>query len=262
MHLYPQWKDAKYEHGQWLVNLKEWRLGEYSRSGEWSLTNLLKKGKKTIEKMILPIDSDYRCIALRAGGYNIQPSQNIVKAMTEAGLKIDTSIYPGGKESGMLSKYDYTTIPFDYGFWHTDNILERRGEYNIVELPIVAFPIIRFSKYLSIERIKSLLQNRKSAKDTFAAKTNGNKKSQLNKFKFFLQKESQTWDFCLFSIYLHKKFTKKISKQRNRNIFVIVGHPKSFTNGTGFKYLLSKTAKKYKYSTITELYNKGYFNVY
>ena len=59
------------------LNLSEWRLGGYSREGEYSLVNLLQKGKQTLEDLITPIDPEYRCIAIRAGGYNIQPSEEI-----------------------------------------------------------------------------------------------------------------------------------------------------------------------------------------
>lgn len=259
LHIHPQWSDAEYINGKWKVKLDDWRLGGYRKEGKYSLLNLLKEGKKTLEEWIAPIDKDYKCIALRAGGYNIQPSQEIVTAMKEVGLLIDSSIYPGGKEIGTLSNYDYSNIAKNKEFWQTCDELEKEGESGIYELPIVAFPIPRWKKFTSIERIKSLLNNWKSAKDAFKSKTSSFKRessSKLYKIKYLFQYESQTWDYCLFSSLLHKKFLREIQEQRERMVFTLVGHPKGFTSSKGFKYLLDKCYNKYSFITISEYYNR------
>lgn len=259
LHIHPQWCDAEYRDGEWKVNLDDWRLGGYDKVGRYSLLNLLMEGKKTLEQWIAPIDKEYKCIALRAGGYNIQPSQEIVAAMKEAGLVIDSSIYPGGKETGTLSNYDYSSIAADKELWQTSSELEKEGSSEIYELPIVAFPIKRWKKFASIERIKSTLKNRKSAKDSFEAKISngdGKKSSKLDKIRYFFQSEWQTWDYCLFSSSLHNEFLKEVGKQKNRRYFTLVGHPKSYMGGKGFQYLLNKTNNKYKFITITDLYNE------
>ena len=259
LHIHPQWSDAEYKDGAWKVNLNDWRLGGYEKEGRYSLLNLLKEGKKTLEQWITPIDKEYKCIALRAGGYNIQPSQEIVAAMKEAGLVIDSSIYPGGKETGTLSNYDYSNIAKEKEFWQAGNELEKEGENGVFELPIVAFPIPRWKKFASIERIKSLLKNRKSAKDSFEAKTSsgdGKKSSKLDKIKYFFEQEWQTWDYCLFSALLHNHFLKEIKKQEKRNIFTLVGHPKGYMGGNGFKHLLEKAEREFKFITIKEFSNE------
>lgn len=259
LHIHPQWVDAEYKNDAWSVNLNDWRLGGYCKQGENSLENLLKKGKTTLEEWIKPVDNNYECIALRAGGYNIQPSCELVKAMQATGLKVDSSIYPGGKETGSLSNYDYSNIAADKEMWQTGNELEKEGTSGIYELPIVAFPIKRWKKFASIERIKSLLQNRKSAKDSFEAKTSsgdGKKSSKLDKIKYFFEQEWQTWDYCLFSPSLHNHFLREIKKQKNRKYFTLVGHPKGYMGGNGFKHLLKKSDKEFAYNTIKDFYNE------
>ena len=251
LHLHPQWVDAVFENGQWKVNLDEWRLGGYSRDGEYSLENLFRKGKRTLEELLQPINPEYRCIAVRAGGYNIQPSEEIVKAMRMTGLCVDSSIYPGGKETGILSNYDYTGIDPTLGKWQTGNHLEEQGVSAVTELPIMAFPMTRLKKFMTWERIESFLGNVKSAQDSLEAKTSSSdqKSSKLDKIRYFFQTEWQTWDYCLFSPSLHRIFLKQTHKQ-NRDVFVLVGHPKSFTGKRGLSYLLKRTKDKYVFSTI------------
>ena len=63
--------------------------------------------------------------------------------MREAGLMIDSSVYPGGKETGSLSQYDYSDITNDKGYWYMDKdiLIDASNKTDLIELPIVAFPI-------------------------------------------------------------------------------------------------------------------------
>lgn len=252
LHIHPQWVDAKYIDGKWHVNLNEWRLGDYHREGEYSLKNLLLKGKQTIEDIIRPIDPEYKCIALRAGGYNAQPSQDIVRAMNEVGLQYDTSIFPGGERNTALSKFNYKSIPIDLGIWNTGCNLEVIGNSSIKEVPIVSFPIRRIAKYLNFERIQATFSNTKSAKDAFENKTNASH-GFINKIKFFFEEEYITWDFCLFTSGQHKLYLKKIKQLSQRTIFVLIGHSKSFVNGNSLKFLINNTGKDFQYITFSEI---------
>lgn len=255
LHIHPQWIDAEFVDGRWTVDLSQWRLGGYIGSGERSLENILRLGKQTIEHLLRPVDSDYECVALRAGGYNIQPSSEIVEAMKRVGLHIDSSIYPGGRESGKLSRYDYTAIPLERGCWQTGEELEFEGTDGIYELPVVALGIPRWRKYCSVDRIKSILRNRKSARETFDAKVGGDGKSSImGKMSYFLGRESQTWDYCLFTSSLHRRFMRRFADM-DRDIFVLVGHPKSFVGESGLRYLLSHMPDEYEYSTVARTYD-------
>lgn len=258
LHIHPQWVEAKYLNGKWAVNKADWRLGGYQKEGEYSLENLLRKGKKTLEEWIKPIFPEYECIALRAGGYNIQPSYDIVKVMQKIGLKIDSSIYPGGYEEGCLSNYDYTNIDEHLAYWNIGDKLEECGTSSIIELPIVAFPIVRIKKYLSFERVKSFLRNSGSAKDSFRAKTNSHKRIR-DKIAYLFQKEWITWDFCLFSSSLHIKFLNKIEKQ-DRELFVLVGHPKGFVSDKPLIYLLKFVSKRLKNIRVKDFYSECCIN--
>lgn len=254
LHLHPQWVDAVWHGGRWQLNMSEWCLGRYEREGEHSLLNLLKRGKDTLEGIIRPIAPDYSCIALRAGGYNAQPSQRIIEAMREVGLVIDSSIFPGGLESGPRCNYDYTGVDPRLGWWYVSDCLERPvdGATDLIELPIVALPIHRFEKYLSTDRMRALLKNKKSASDTYFSKTS-HKKSLSGKLKYFFEQEWQTWDFCLFSKRLHRRFLQGIEEQE-RDTLVLIGHPKSFVLGENFETLLKLLPQGYRAVTVSEWY--------
>ncbi len=254
LHLHPQWVEAVWRNGGWHINESDWRLGGYEKEGEYSLRNLFEKGKKTLEELIKPIKPDYICNAVRAGGYCIQPSERIIDVMRETGFRCDSSIYPGGIEIGRRQFFDFTRLPNDVGFWHcglgVENIVP---DSDIIELPIVGFNIMRVRKFLSLGRIASLLKNKTNSKETFEAKTSAGSKS--SKLSYFFGRECQTWDYCLLSKSLHREFMRKIERQKDRNVFVLVGHPKSlFDDGKNFEWLLKKLARRnFIFPTITSI---------
>lgn len=256
LHLHPQWVDAKWEDGRWIVDLGNWRLSDFN-SPSMTLKQLVSRGKQTLEGIIQPYCPNYECYAIRAGGYNAQPSDTIVEVMRECGLKIDSSVVPGAKEQGVLSIYDYSRVPHNLGKWYVTDKLEEvsKKTTGIIELPIVSFPIMRLLKFMSLTRIKSILLNRKSAHASFNAKTSsgGENGGILRKISFFFKKEYQTWDYCLFPCWLHRYFLYKISKQKNRDTFVVIGHPKSFVSTKSLEFLLKRTTNEMKSISLTEL---------
>lgn len=257
LHFHPQWVEAKWIDCEWKVNLNNWRLSGYNGEGESSLINLFEKGIETLDNILRPVDQKYKCIAIRSGGYNAQPSQNIVKAMKKFDIIIDSSIVPGAVEKGKLSSYDYSKISNEISYWRVNDNLECADEKGgIIELPIMTLPIIRFTKYFSWERIKSILRNRKSAQDSFNAKTATQEGNKISKLGYLLGTEYQTWDFCLFSKSLHKQFLNRV-ESTNRQFSVLVGHPKSFTSSDGLEYLLKATSGKYKYITMSSFYDNA-----
>lgn len=249
LHMHPQWVDAKWEDERWAVDFANWRLSDFN-SPTMTLKQLVSRGKLTLEEIIQPHYPNYECYAIRAGGYNAQPSKAIVKVMRECGLKVDSSVVPGAKEQGAYSIYNYSSSPGGTGKWYVADKLEEssKAPTDIIELPIVSFPIVRILKFMSLTKIKSILQNRKSAQASFNARTTigGESCSILRKISFFFKKEYQTWDYCLFPCWLHRYFLRKISKQKSRDIFVVIGHPKSLVSTKGLEFLLKNITNEMK----------------
>ncbi|EKB51331.1 hypothetical protein [Cecembia lonarensis] len=251
LHFHPQWLGAKFINDKWDLNLKNWRLSDFSETDGLDQFGLIKKGVETLQDIIKPLNPDYKPSIIRAGGYNIMPSFKIAQAMLENGIIVDSSVYPGGVENGEYSKYDYSEVPNDLDYWFTneENVTQRTTSGTILEIPIFALPITRWKKYNKV-RIKSILVNKKSALESIQAKTS--KTSLVEKVKYWFQKESITWDFCLFDIKAHKHFIKYIDHhlKGKRKTFVLVGHPKNFTDEVEFEKFIKLSLKNFGFLTL------------
>lgn len=262
LHIHPQWHNAKYENGKWQLNINNWRLGDFKGESNYGIKELISDCKTALEELIWPVKHDYKCIGLRAGGYNIMPSSEVYSAMHALGMKYDSSVYPGGYETGNLSKYDYNNVPTELDHWWADanDIRKVSGkEKEILEIPIFALPVARWKRILTLSKIKSLLLRKNNAISSNAKEKIG-KKGILEKIQFMFQKEASTWDVCMFSNSLHKKFFRHIEKllASKRKSYVLIGHPKSLQNKKLLENFISTAQKgktEYEFKTLTEYYD-------
>ena len=260
LHLHPQWVDCNYEESKWKLDMNNWRLGDYIPKKGISLVKLLQKGKEDLEKIIRKIDPNYCCIALRAGAYNIMPSEHVYNAMKKVGLLIDSSIFPGGYENSTLSKFDYSNVSDEKDFWYADKLdmrLKSIDSNSIIELPVFATRIMRLKKFLNLDQV--ILRLTKKRISISANTKEKFDKTIIRKIKYFLDKESFTWDVTVFSKEIHKKYFKYIkNKLHHRKYFILIGHPKSllkkkiFIDFFGVCYKYDERAK---FLTITDYYN-------
>lgn len=264
LHIHPQWVGATFENNKWEVDFSNWRLGGFKENEGYTIERLLFEGKKSIEMIIQQVVPEYRCIALRAGGYNIMPSSEVYSAMKSTGLRIDSSVFPGGYETSNLSDYDYRHVKPETDFWWVspeDITQESTQHREILELPVFALKFPRWQKFFSLHRLKSMLFSNNSSTSSLT-KSKVGQKSFLDKIKYGIEKEAFTWDFFLFSTWLHHQFmlykVKKLPKQKK--YFVLIGHPKSPFNKNGFISLIRKIEKKKgNFITIAQ-FDKTYFH--
>jgi len=263
LHIHPQWENAKYLNGKWKVDFNNWRLGDFESGNIDSIKSLLKNGKETLENLIRKVVPEYECIAFRAGGYNITPSNHIYQAMKELDFKIDSSIFPGGYKLGNLSKFDYREVALNLDFWWADEIDMRKksiSQKEIIEIPIFALSIHRWKKYFTFSKIIHML-NFKNVYVGSVIKEEMKEKTFVEKIMNLAGKETFTWDFCMFSNFRHKTFFKFIENYdtNSRNTFVLIGHPKNLTDKKLFRNFLKMAHSRkhpYLFKTLSEKYEE------
>jgi hypothetical protein len=98
---------------------------------------VIRLGKDFLESLLRPVDSNYRCHVFRAANWCVTPSKNIVRALVESGIEIDTSVYKYGQRKGWLV-YDYTRAHSALVPWRVneDDICLRDDEGQLLEIPI------------------------------------------------------------------------------------------------------------------------------
>lgn len=172
LHIHPQWSKVSFENNRWIL------------SGDWSLLNykpeqsyaMLSASKAYLEKVLKPLDPNYRCLSFRSGSSAVAPSAFLLRQLADLGLVFDMSLIQGLRVNTRNLQLDYTRC--DEGFLPFYPQLHDARKMSANVEPIVCIPIFSFdisrrrcaAEVLSKVQGKIMSRNaRDSAQDSYAA---------------------------------------------------------------------------------------------
>lgn len=257
LHLHPQWIGAEYREGRWHLHNSCWRLADLpgglgSKEQITSITGALYRGKRTLEDMIRPLKADYECVCFRAGGFYAQPSQHIIHAMKSVGLRADSSVVKGYRQTAPFA-VDYSRVEISEGtWWTTDTEFTEQGApgENVMELSVSA-RMEPYWKSLKPAKLRAALRRRQTERTSGNGHQNGNGngngvssvpsiRSALAKI---LTKQASTFDFCKLSCQDMLKRIHELEDPRQQPV-VVIGHSKDFVNDRQFEMLLAGMSER------------------
>ena len=131
LHVHPHWEDARWENGEWKLDLARYALHcfEPAQAGE-----IVKRYLDALRDLGGPSAGR----AYRAGGWVIQPFEKLRPALAAAGVKIDSTVYPGGHRAGSVQPYDFRAAPARsrWRFEHDPLVEDPKGTF--LEVPIAS----------------------------------------------------------------------------------------------------------------------------
>lgn len=136
LHLHPHWLQTKIESDSFIPDTR-FSLGNYD---DQEIKDFISLGVNTLTALGQEVDSQYQCLAYRAGGYNLQSKAEIVlPLLLEQGIKFDSSISRGYYFYSDLSKVDYRKLPHK-GNWFLDlkGDFSKEQFHGIMEVPIAS----------------------------------------------------------------------------------------------------------------------------
>lgn len=152
LHIHPQWSKVNFENGRWKL------------SGNWSLLNydpaesyrMLSESKAYLERLLAPLNPNYRCLSFRSGSSAIAPSDFALSQLAELGLVFDMSLIQGLRVNTRNLKLDYTNC--DEGFLPFYPQMNDARKVSHQAEPIVCLPIFSFD--LSRRRSAAIVVNK------------------------------------------------------------------------------------------------------
>ncbi len=239
LHFHPQWLDYTYlGEGKWNLNHEKWRLPNLSEN---EIDELFKRGKNTLEELILPIRTNYKCNVFRAGGWCIQPEEMILKAMRKHGFNIESSVAAGVYNPNEKSFFDFRNTP-DLPYWKISESVTTAAKGDIFEIPIYTaqvpwqktamFLAKRFSKKVPLKPQGCVGYAETSAK-----------KSKWQKGLELLKADRKMFNFTDATTAAEMKWFAKNAMAKYAHFpdvipIVMIGHPKTFGNANELKEFL------------------------
>ena len=118
LHFHPQWIGAVYHKGRWHLDFKKSSIAlmNYNVIKTWLL-----KGKHYLEDLLRPVKPSFRILAHRAGGWMVQPSKNLVRALLDIGIIADCTVIKGFTSGNLLSgSFNFQYAPSALIPWYAD----------------------------------------------------------------------------------------------------------------------------------------------
>jgi hypothetical protein len=233
LHLHPHWLDAKYENGKWIFNYDRFKLHSLKKESNIddinTIIGCISISKKIIENIIRRVNPDYETTTFRAGGYLIEPFNEINEAFIANNIKIDSSVCSGLYNKNGQSTYDFRDYPLKqkYNFNITPKNIVESGHY--VELPIttIKLSLIRNIYYKLLRKIKySSLDNERKGTGINSNSINNNTITKKIISIFFSPQRSQFTTDLSF----REKFNYIFNKVPDQSIMIM--HPKLLNSHT------------------------------
>lgn len=242
-HVHPHWELTSYTDGQWHVPQNQgYRLAEFSDD----------EAKAIFVKYKNHLDSALgrKTIAYRAGGWCIQPFEQIQDVFESSGLIYDSSVVPGMRFQAGVYDVDFTEAPRNKDFWpftHDPCVVDEAGLFR--ELPISSVrynPLFYWELYLRGKMNKA--RHRFVGDGTFIPQP-GRKWETLTKSQ---------WNHASCDGFYASRMTKITREFQNagQENLVFIGHPKGMTEFSfdALEKYLQKFQNKLNFQTFTKFH--------
>ena len=157
LHLHPSYFNAQHKAGRWVQDWSEYDLAVLSFE---RLNEIVRIGKQYLEGLLKPVMPTYECTVFRAANWAVSPSRNVVRALIENGIQIDTSVFKYGRREGIVN-FDYSNADSDLVPWPVDedDICRRNDGGSLIESPIYC-ELRWIAAFLTPNRVYRVLMTR------------------------------------------------------------------------------------------------------
>lgn len=241
LHIHPNWLCSRLENDQWEFDQASYRIHYFDTTddNEWTMDNIIEKSVDYLNRTLIPIRQDYKCIAYRAGGFAVQPYEKLFAVLQKNGIVIDSSVVINDRLSHTITGYDFRNIPKQLGWWVSrvdmGQACQRDNEVcaGIFEVPLLTV------KNNIVERVFSPKGKRTFSAGTatgapiqIAPQKGNNMARKVRKLLTYNQTYRRLSMDGMNAEYLCKKLEKIFYEYDagNKDVYAaILGHPKVFT---------------------------------
>jgi hypothetical protein len=268
LHLHASYLNATHDGQRWVQDWSEYDFAGLSLN---RLDEIVRIGKKELESFLKPVNPDYRCFVFRAANWSVNPGRNVIKALLNNGITVDTSIFKYGRRKGIVN-FDYSTAVSELVPWRVreDDLCARDDRGKLWEFPIYCenrwlggfLSPNRFYRAAQSRRHRILDNPSKPAANGFDASA---KNGLLAKLSIFTKKHAWKADFnqCMGHqlIGALRRAERRYPHIQDALPFVLIGHSKLFNhaNENSLRPFLEYVAGddcRYKFGTFRAFQNQ------
>lgn len=220
LHIHPQWTNARYVAGEWVLDFSEYNLCTLTQERIKEIAN------GSIEYLRYLVNSrDFTPLSFRAGNWLFQPTSRAAEVLRSKGVKLDSSLFKGGLQRHHGLDYRPALTNGDYWRFRNDvNCPDATGQW--VEVPIYSAMVLPW-------RMATLKRQRFSNSLGAAGRSI---KGKLTRFADFMRlRYPLKMDFCRMTLRELISMTETIIHHDNKSPdsyhpVVTIGHTKDLVD--------------------------------
>jgi hypothetical protein len=141
LHLHPHWLTSTYSNGSFIPS-NDFALSDFkNKKYPDNIAGIIERGISLLQTICKEANPNYKCIAFRAGGYNISSPEFIFPELHKNGIRFDSSICKGYYFKSSLSEINFSDVPsLPNWFIGKDGMYNRNAPDGILEIPVGARP--------------------------------------------------------------------------------------------------------------------------
>ncbi len=236
LHIHPHWERSHYDGEKWVVITDGcYKLSDFSDS---EATLIVRKYHRFLSDLIGRNPTTYR-----AGGWCIQPFEQVEKVFQELGIQKDSTVFPGGKFESEHYQFDFTNVsPFGNPYRFQSDVTKAEPKGYFLEIPISSweFSPLFYWRLYGLGRLNPS-DHKMIGDGSFLAQPGRKKSVLLNK----------TWNHVSSDGYYASQLVKQAKYYAAKKVktFVVIGHPKGMTNYSlkQLELVVSKTKSVYEF---------------
>ncbi len=232
LHIHPHWLDAEYNELQNTWHFPSHRhyrlhsLNSKNPSSIWSKCGCIKYAKFELERIIHKADDSYKPTIFRAGGWCLEPFEQIADALSQNKIFLDSSTAHNFSLKSLSHDVNFNNLP-QKASWSFDLDIRHENEEGEFKTMAIANHSISLLKYRAYKLWDIFLSKNKETKkvygDGHAVQVSKSTKSVFAPFSLLLNTDTLSSKMMMR---VSKSFAHKMKFRQGIDKIVTIGHPK------------------------------------
>lgn len=219
-HFHPQWLYSNYKESAWSMDLDHYKLSDVEE-------DYLQESFSEALGIVRSVSRN-EVNAYRAGGYSIQTYKNVSALFKKNGIKIDSSVMPGGVVLEEKHYYDFRKAPKKSSWKFSTDVIKEDITGSFIEVPITTQIPKTTIHYLYLKKGLSAKHGPfKVWGDGRSIDTTGSRLQRIT------DKVNKLFRPCILAASIDNIMSENLFEIYRTNPYkclTIIGHPKNFTN--------------------------------
>jgi hypothetical protein len=244
LHLHPEWVGSHFEEGRWILQPDKRTVDSLFETQE-DVSAYIGQRKAVIDGFYVAADSTRRVSAYRCGSFCAQPGRKLLRALTENGIAIDSSLVKGMVRNDEHVYLDFTAAPEGRRHWRVaDDVAVEDTAGQVTEIPIYSRMGRRFQQLTRRRLLAKFSGNIPKRQQRDMVKQLEVGRTPVSLVRFLTQRFPIKLDFHNMSSGQMLRWIRNAppAPDADLDVIVLIGHSKEHRDDADFERFLAGVA--------------------